>query len=275
MTEAGPVVIEADRDRPGAFTVLLDGTPQSYVDTGDPTNLVFEYVRRIGHVIDLARPTGEPITAVHLGGGGFTLPRYVAATRPGSRQQVLEVDRALIDAVRATAPLPRREQIKIRCADAAQAASVLPPGMLGTVDLLVLDVFAGARTPAGLTTSEFFASLVPLLAPGAVVVLNIADGAPLAFARSVTATVAEVFGGSSEGSVAVAAEPGVLKGRRFGNLTLVAGRVPDGLARRLAGDPFPGTLLAGTEVARFVGGAKPFTSTNAQESPAPPRGIFG
>ncbi|BDH57665.1 hypothetical protein [Tsukamurella sp. PLM1] len=104
--------------------------------------------------------------------------------------------------------------------------------------------------------------------------LNIADGAPLAFARSVTATVAEVFGGSSEGSVAVAAEPGVLKGRRFGNLTLVAGRVPDGLARRLAGDPFPGTLLAGTEVARFVGGAKPFTSTNAQES-APPRGIFG
>ncbi|WP_231706726.1 MULTISPECIES: spermidine synthase [Tsukamurella] len=263
-------MIEADRDRPGAFTVLLDGTPQSYVDTGDPTNLVFEYVRRIGHVIDLARPEGAPVTAVHLGGGGFTLPRYIAHTRPGSRQQVLEVDRALIDAVRAAAPLPKREQIKIRCADAAQAASVLPPGMHGTVDVLVIDVFAGARTPAALTTSEFFASLVPLLAPGAVVALNIADGAPLAFARSVTATVAEVFG-----EVAVAAEPAVLKGRRFGNLVVVAGTVPELLARRLAGDPFPGSALMGGEVTRFVGGAKPFTSANAQVSPMPPRGVFG
>lgn len=263
-------MIEAIRDRPGAFTVLIDGTPQSYVDTADPTNLVFEYVRRIGHVVDLARPAGEAVTAVHLGGGGFTLPRYVAATRPGSRQQVLEIDRALIDAVRAAAPLPKREQIKIRCADAAVAASALPPGMLGTVDLLVLDVFAGARTPAALTTTEFFASLLPLLGPGAVVALNIADGAPLAFARSVTATVAEVFG-----EVAIAAEPAVLKGRRFGNLVLVAGAVPDGLGRRLAGDPFPGTLLAGAEVTRFVAGAKPFTSANAQESPMPPRGLFG
>ncbi len=263
-------MIEEDRDRPGAFTVLLSGTPQSYVDTGDPTNLVFEYVRRIGHVADLVRPEGDPITAVHLGGGGFTLPRYIAHTRPGSRQQVLEVDRALIDAVRAAAPLPKREQIKIRCADAALAASVLPPGMRGTVDLLVLDVFAGARTPAGLTTAEFFASLLPLLAPGATVALNIADGPPLPFARSVTATAAEVFG-----EVAVMAEPAVLKGRRFGNLVLVAGTVPGELARRLAGDPFPGRVLAGADATRFIGGAKPFTSANAQVSPAPPRGVFG
>ncbi|MGX9297269.1 spermidine synthase [Tsukamurella paurometabola] len=263
-------MVEADRDRPGAFTVLLDGTPQSYIDTGDPTNLVFEYVRRIGHVIDLARPAGEPVTAVHLGGGGFTLPRYIAATRPGSRQQVLENDRGLIDAVRAAAPLPKREQIKIRCADATQAASVLPAGMHGTVDVLIVDVFAGARTPAALTTTEFFASLLPLLAAGAVVALNVADGAPLAFARSVTATVAGVFG-----DVAIAAEPAVLKGRRFGNLVLVAGAVPDRLARRLAGDPFPGTLLAGPDATRFVGGAKPFTSANTQDSPMPPRGVFG
>ncbi|WP_237741690.1 spermidine synthase [Tsukamurella sp. 1534] len=263
-------MIDADRDRPGAFTVLMDGTPQSYVDLDDPTNLVFEYVRRIGHVVDLVRPEGEPITAVHLGGGGLTLPRYVAATRPGSRQQVIEADRSLIEAVRARLPLPKREQIKVRCADAAAAATVLPPGVQGNVDLLVLDVFAGARTPAALTTAEFFGSLVPLLAPSATVALNIADGAPLAFARSVTATVASVFG-----DTAIAAEPAVLKGRRFGNLVLIAGAVPDGLARRLAGDPFPGTLVDGAGVTRFAAGAKPFTSMNAQESPAPPRGVFG
>ncbi|GAB3135223.1 fused MFS/spermidine synthase [Tsukamurella serpentis] len=270
MDPSGPVVIEADRDRPGAFTVLVDGTPQSYIDTGDPTNLVFEYVRRIGHLADLCRPAGDPVTAVHLGGGGFTLPRYIAATRPGSRQQVLEIDRVLIDAVRAAAPLPKREQIKIRCADAAQTASVLPAGMHGTVDLLVLDVFAGARTPAALTTAEFFGSLIPLLGADATVAVNVADGPPLGFARSVAATARSVFG-----DVAVAAEPAVLKGRRFGNLVLVAGSVPEGLARRLAGDPFPGSLLTDSEVTRFVAGAKPFTSANATESPAPPRGVFG
>ncbi|CAM3863122.1 MULTISPECIES: spermidine synthase [Tsukamurella] len=250
--------------------MFLDGTPQSYVDLDDPTNLVFEYVRRIGHVADLVRPVGDPITAVHLGGGGFTLPRYIAATRPGSRQQVIESDRALIDAVRAAMPLPKREQIKVRCADAAEAGALLPGGLHGNVDLLILDVFAGARTPGALTTGEFFTSLVPLLAPGAAVALNIGDGPPLAFARSVTATVADVFG-----DVVVAAEPAILKGRRFGNLVLVAGTVPDGLPRRLAGDPFPGTLLDGAEIARFIGGAKPITRDNAQDSPPPPRGVFG
>ncbi|CAM5315901.1 Spermidine synthase OS=Tsukamurella paurometabola (strain ATCC 8368 / DSM / CCUG 35730 / CIP 100753 / JCM 10117 / KCTC 9821 / NBRC 16120 / NCIMB 702349/ NCTC 13040) OX=521096 GN=Tpau_2329 PE=4 SV=1 [Tsukamurella paurometabola] len=250
--------------------MFLDGTPQSYVDLDDPTNLVFEYVRRIGHVVDLVRPPGEPITAVHLGGGGFTLPRYVAATRPGSRQQVIESDRALIDAVRAAMPLPKREQIKVRCGDAAEAAALLPGGLQGNVDLLVLDVFAGARTPAALTTREFFASLIPLLAPGAAVALNIGDGPLLAFARAMAATVAEAFG-----TVVIAAEPAIVKGRRFGNLVLVAGTVPDGLPRRLAGDPFPGTLLDGAELTRFIGGAKPITRANAQDSPPPPRGVFG
>jgi spermidine synthase len=207
---------------------------------------------------------------VHLGGGGFTLPRYVAASRPGSRQQVIESNRALIDAVRAQLPLPKREQIKVRCADAAEAGAVLPTGLDGNVELLVLDVFAGARTPASLTTGEFFDSLTPLLAPGATVALNIGDGPPLAFARSMAATVGEVFG-----PVAIAAEPAILKGRRFGNLVLVAGSIPDGLARRLAGDPFPGTLIDGSALVRFIGGARPITSANAQDSPAPPRGVFG
>mgnify|MGYP002652306231 CR=1 FL=1 len=211
--------------------------------------------------------TGTKVEKAEDTGSGV---KVTVTPAKGGDAQVLEADRTLIDAVRAAAPLPKREQIKVRCANAALAASVLPPGMHGTVDVLVVDVFAGARTPAGLTTSEFFASLVPLLAPGAVVVLNIADGAPLAFARSVTATVVEVFG-----DVAIAAEPAVLKGRRFGNLVLVAGTVPEQLARRLAGDPFPGTLLWGADATRFGGGAKPFTSANAQESPMPPRGVFG
>ena len=66
-----------------AKQVVVDGTPQSHVDLDDPTHLAFEYVRRIGHAVDLL-PEG-PVTALHLGAGALTLPRYVEATRPGSR----------------------------------------------------------------------------------------------------------------------------------------------------------------------------------------------
>jgi spermidine synthase len=46
------------------------------------------------------------VHALHLGGGALTLPRYLAHTRPGSRQLVAEVDDALTDLVREHLPLP-------------------------------------------------------------------------------------------------------------------------------------------------------------------------
>ncbi len=274
VAPTGAVEVVSDRDHPGGFTVELDGTPQSYVDTVDPTNLVFEYVRRIGHVVDVIAPPAAPITALHLGGGGLTLPRYIAHTRPGSRQQVLESDRAVIDAVRDALPLTRGAQIRVRCADAFTATAVLPAGLRGRVELLVVDVFAGARTPARFTTTDFFTSLRPLLAPGGAVAINVADGGGLAFARALTATVADAIG-----PVTVIAEPATLKGRRFGNVVLVATSgaatldVP-ALVRRAASDPFPATVHTGGDAVWFTGGARPRTAATADDSPAPPAGLL-
>ena len=76
--------------------VFLDGHESSYVDLTDPTHLEFSYVRRIGDVLDLIRPARQPLDVLHIGGGGFTLPRYVAATRPRSRQVVFEYDAELV-----------------------------------------------------------------------------------------------------------------------------------------------------------------------------------
>jgi hypothetical protein len=80
----GIAELHPDRERPGGWTLLLDGYPQSYVDVGDPGHLEFEYVRRLASVVDLAAPLGEPLSVLHLGGGALTMPRYVAATRPRS-----------------------------------------------------------------------------------------------------------------------------------------------------------------------------------------------
>ena len=79
----GTAELLADADREGSWMLLVNGTPQSHVDLDDPTHLEFEYVRRMGHVLDLAADPGAPLDIVHLGGGALTLPRYVAVTRPG------------------------------------------------------------------------------------------------------------------------------------------------------------------------------------------------
>ncbi|MDP3207588.1 MAG: spermine synthase, partial [Rhodoglobus sp.] len=71
--------VAPDRWVTGAYTLTVDGTPQSHVNLDDPGQLFFEYVQRMGHVIDQIGMPGQPITAVHLGGGALTLPRYVEA----------------------------------------------------------------------------------------------------------------------------------------------------------------------------------------------------
>lgn len=257
---------------PGSLILEVDGTPQSQVDPEDPTQLFFEYVRRIGHVIDLMRAPGSPITAVHLGGGAMTLPRYVAATRPGSRQQVLELEPDLIDFVRAHLPLPRGTQVRVRYGDARAGLSKLPPALHGSVDLVVIDVFSGARTPAHLTSVEFYQQVFALLAPDGIVVANIADGPGLAFARRQAATMMSVAEDTT-----ILAEAGILKGRRFGNLVLVGSpsALPtEWLPRLLAGGPHPAKVMSKVELRNFVAGASIVTDATAIDSPTPRREIF-
>lgn len=265
-------VITPDRWVDGAFTLTVDGTPQSHVNVNDPTQLFFEYVQRMGHVIDQLGMPGEPITAVHLGAGALTLPRYIDATRPGSRQQVIELETALVDLVREELPWSPRASIRVRHGDARAVLEKLPAGLRGTVDLLVVDVFAGARTPAHVTSVEFYRTAAALLAPTGVLLANIADGPGLVFARGQAATLSSVLG-----TVAALAETQVLKGRRFGNIVLVgsANALPvDWMPRLLAAGPHPAKLVADAELREFIAGAAIVTDATAIASPPPSKGIF-
>src|SRR6266852_5950454 len=103
--DSGVAELAGDPDRPRAWMLLVDGIPQSHVDLDDPQYLEFEYMRRLGHLADLAAPSGEPLRVLHIGGGGLTLARYVAVTRPGSGQLAVDSDEALVDLVRRLLPL--------------------------------------------------------------------------------------------------------------------------------------------------------------------------
>ena len=265
----GTAELLADADREGSWELQLDGVPQSHVDLADPTHLEFEYVRRMGHVLDLAAEPGRPLDVVHLGGGALTLARYAAVTRPGSRQRVVEWDEALTDLVRRELPLPRGARVRVRAADARAGLAALPDG---SADVVLVDVFAGARTPAHLTTVEFATDIARVLRPGGTTAWNVSDGPPLRFVRAEAATLRAVFA-----HVALLAEPGTLRGRRFGNTVAVGSDaelpVP-ALTRRCAGDPMPSRVVSGEDLDRFVGQAAPVTDADAQPSPRPPAGIF-
>ncbi|WBB81738.1 fused MFS/spermidine synthase [Micromonospora sp. WMMD882] len=267
--DTGEAELTPDADRAGSWTLLLDGTPQSHVDLTDPTHLEFEYVRRLAAAIDLVAPAGAPLRALHLGGGALTLPRYVAATRPGSTQRVSEVDGALVELVRRALPWPAEARLRVRVADARET---LTSTRDAAYDLVVADVFAGARTPAHLTSVEYAAEVARVLRPGGWYLANLADGPPLRYARAQVATVRSVLP-----RACLVGDAGVLRGRRYGNLVLVAGRDEPpvaALTRRAAGDWFPGRVLAGAELDRFVGGAAVVRDADATPSTPPPPGIF-
>ncbi|MEU1402182.1 fused MFS/spermidine synthase [Streptomyces sp. NPDC005728] len=267
--DGGLAQLIPDPDRSRAWTLLIDGAPQSHVDLDDPAYLSFEYQRRLGHVIDLVAPPGKSVQAVHLGGGALTLARYVAATRPRSTQQVVERDAALVQLVRRELPLDPNARIRVRSADAREGLAKVPDGW---ADLVIADVFSGARTPAHLTSTEFLDEVRRALKPSGVYAANLADGPPLAHLRGQIATAAARFP-----ELALIADPAVLRGKRFGNAILAASGLPLPLAeltRRAASDPHPARVEHGRQLTDFTGGAVPVTDEAAVASPAPPPSVF-
>ncbi|WP_030147483.1 MULTISPECIES: spermidine synthase [unclassified Streptomyces] len=279
MNESVPVARSVDHgfaklmpdiDRARAWLLTVDGAPQSYVDLDDPTHLEFEYARRLGHALDVVAEPGAALDVLHLGGGALTLPRYVAVTRPGSRQDVVEADRGLLELVAEHLPLPEAARVELHAADAREW---LESGPSDSADVVVADVFGGSRVPAHLTSVAYVRAAARVLRDGGVYLANLPDAAPFAFLRSQLATLGTVFE-----ELVLIAEPGVLRGRRFGNAVLVAGHRPVDVAtltRFTAADAFPARVEHGAALREFIGGARAVRDEDAVPSPEPPDGAFG
>ncbi|QWC85140.1 fused MFS/spermidine synthase [Nocardioidaceae bacterium] len=204
-----------------SWLVTLGGRPQSHVDLADPTRIAFDYVRRAADVLDALAPPGERLATLHVGGAGMTLARYLAATRPTSRQVVLEPDAELTALVRAQLPLPRRSGIKVREVDGATGLAAIRDDSFAAC---VVDAFDGeGRTPAELLGPEAAVAYARVLGPAGTLVANVRDRQPHPLVRGLVTSLRGSFA-----EVRVGAEPATWKGRRDGNLLVVAG--PDARA---------------------------------------------
>ncbi|QPK80026.1 fused MFS/spermidine synthase [Corynebacterium lizhenjunii] len=233
----GTLEVEADPFRDGAYVLNINGVPSSHIVPGQPRELEFEYMRWIAAAVEQLAP-GRRL--VHLGGGGCSLPRYFADIWPDSHNTVVELDSRLGELVRELFDIPKAPRVKIRAGEARTVTEGFPPGRC---EVIIRDVFAGNTTPRPLTTVEFFRHAHTALTPGGLYVANCGDHSDLQGAKAELAGLAEVYA-----NVAVIADPPMLKGRRYGNIILLAS---DGEL------PAEGTAAAGGIGKLLLSGAVP------------------
>lgn len=258
VRSAGPCHVETvyhcarvveDGSRPGGRLLLLDTLRHSYVDLDDPTHLEFAYARVFADVIATVAPAG-PLRALHVGGGGFTLPRYLRAVRPGTASTVLEIDPGLVRLSRDRLGLVTGPDLDVHVGD---GRLLLDSVASGAYDVVLGDAFGGLAVPWHLTTQEFLEAVRARVGAGGVYLMNLIDYPPMRFARSEVATLSLMFD-----DVAVIAPADVVEGRRGGNVVLVAGagRLDvAGLASRIAARGGAEVVVSGPALAGFVDGA--------------------
>jgi SAM-dependent methyltransferase len=255
--------IDVDAADPDARTLVLDGLAHAHVNLDDPTVLRFGYVRRFADVAAVTLPAtaGAPGAVLHVGGGGFSFPRYLEATLPGVRQTVLELDPAVLAINRERLGFAPSARLRIVLGDARLSVAAETSG---AYDLVVGDAFGGLAVPWHLTTAEFLGEVRRVLRPGGTYVMNVIDYAPLGFLRAEVATARDVFG-----QVAVMGNPAELAGSGGGNFVVVGSARPidaDALRRRIdgLGDPDAVGIVAGErEIADWLGDARPLTDEMA------------
>jgi spermidine synthase len=250
--------VVADPERDSGRVLVLDTLRHSYVDLADPTHLEFEYVRAIAAVTDAMAPAGEPLSALHLGGGGATLPRYLAAVRPGSSSLVVEVDPGVVEMDREQLGLTETDGLRVEVADARVG---LDQEAAGERDLVVGDAFGGLSVPWQLTTVEALGLVDRALTDDGLYVANLIDNPPLDFVRAELATLQAVFP-----HVALLARDAVLAREGGGNVVVLASREPlplDAVGTALDDQDLAWQVASGERLTEFVGDAEVLTDDHA------------
>jgi spermidine synthase len=252
------VNIEQDEERENGKYLLLDQLTHSYVDLKDPTYLGFEITQALVDGIEAVHPAG-PVRAIHVGGGGFSVPTYLRAKRPGSVNLVIERDRDLVKL--------DEQHLGLKLGDGLSAISgdgrvLVRNQSAGDWDVLVGDAFGGEAVPWHLATKEFTQDVHARLRPTGLYALNVIDSPPAQetpgrFIRAETATVAAVFR-----HVAVATSESGWQGLGPENFAVYASDSPLPLAQIQQNFDTRGLawkVYSGDELTKWVGNAQVLT----------------
>ncbi|WP_411732357.1 spermidine synthase [Paeniglutamicibacter sp.] len=239
--------LEEDAFVSGAWVLALGGAEQSHVNVDHPEEIFYEYLRRLANHVDEHGEAGKPLRVLHLGAGALTLARYIEHKRPGSVQVAVDLERELLDFVLDALPMGDARNLRTIIGD---ARNVLTHELATEqFDIIVLDIFSGSGAPEHLTVPEFYAEMNALLRPDGLILVNVGDDPPFAFADSQIEAMTEVF------ATVIASAPTEIFSRKYPGNMILAGtqsRLDVAMVDRLrAAGPHPGTVLFGSELDGF------------------------
>jgi spermidine synthase len=251
LATAGDLIVQRDAARPSGRLLRQGEMDASYVDLADPRHLEFDYLRRMRDLVEALRAR----RIVHVGGAGCALARALVATDRDRtrRQEVVEIDADVLELARRHLGLRRAPGLRVRCADGRAHLASRPDA---SADVVLVDAFVGARVPRHLATVEALADAARVVAPGGALAINVVDAPPMADVRAIGAGLRACFA-----TVAAVGGGPVLRGRRAGNVVLLAAHGPLPLERlrvRAAADPSSAGLMGPAETGAFCGGTPPW-----------------
>lgn len=163
---------------PNVRGIYLDKMLHSEMDIRDPGNLLYKYAWIYEAVLDKFTPTGQPVRAFVIGGGGYTFPGYLTATRPGSQVDVSEIDPEVTRVAREACGFEPDLGVHAFDMDARNFVSdILRHGVVhtGRYDYVFGDTFNDYSVPYPLTTEEFNRQLSDIMTDQGMYLLNMID----------------------------------------------------------------------------------------------------
>jgi spermidine synthase len=203
--------IQEDPEQVYGEYLVLDGVYNSYVDLKNPLDLgLFTYAHWISAQMSVIGVPNTPLDVVFVGGGGYTLPQWLEAARPGSHSTVLEVDGQLTSFDRKRLGLRTSPTLRAVTGDARLTLRDVPTH---SADMIVGDAFSSRTVPWQLMTREWLKEVRRVLRPGGIYALNMIDFPPLGLLHAEAATLLDGF--KSVRMVTMVGKHGRLKGGNF------------------------------------------------------------
>jgi spermidine synthase len=156
-----------------ARALMLDRLIHSFVVLDDPTAFGYGYERAYADLTKAHLTSRPKASTLFIGGGGYSFPRYVEASYPGSSVDVIEIDPSVTATARTRLGLSASTRIRSFNADARTFLIEWTDPQ--RYDVVYGDAFNDLSIPYHLTTVEFNRIVGSRLKPDGIYLVNVID----------------------------------------------------------------------------------------------------